>query len=111
MFPERFTVSHRALLPAVEDSQGNMVPGGFAGPVSVRVYGWGPPSPDGETRPELSGLRRDLDVFCKTAFCGPGDQVVVDGTPYDVVGHPEDFNHGPFGFTPGYRVSLKRAEG
>ena len=110
MFPERFTVKHSARSSGSVDSHGNPVES-WSSPVDVKVYGWGPPSPDVETRPELSGVKIVLDVFCKTAFCGPGDRVTVGGILYDVVGHPEDFNHGPFGFTPGYRVSLKRAEG
>lgn len=108
--PERFTVTHEARLEGVEDSQGNPVEG-WAAPVVVPVYGWGPPSPDAETRPEMTGVRRDLDVYCRTGFAGPRDRVTVDGTRFEVVGYPEDFNHGPFGFTPGFRVSLKRMEG
>ncbi|QFP94802.1 head-to-tail stopper [Mycobacterium phage Marshawn] len=39
------------------------------------------------------------------------EDVVTDwrGREFKVDGEPEDYNGGPFGFTPGYRVTLRRA--
>jgi hypothetical protein len=47
---------------------------------------------------------------------GMGDAVTMegvtltlpDGRVFVVVGDPDDNNAGPFGFTPGYRVTLRR---
>jgi hypothetical protein len=38
----------------------------------------------------------------------PDSQVILEGETYDVDGDVEDFNRGPFGYRPGYRVTLKR---
>ena len=53
---------------------------------------------------------RDLDVYMPASAAKPKDRMTVGGVLYSVVGHPEDFNHGPFGFAPGVRVSLLRVE-
>ena len=110
MFPERFTVQHEVFTPGVEDSQGNEVDA-WAAPVAVRVYGWAPPSGDREIRDTRTGVERDLDLYCRTPFAGPRDRVTIRGERFTVVGHPENYDFGPFGFTPGCRVNLRRVEG
>lgn len=112
VFPERFKVSHEAVLAGAEDDWGNPVEG-FADPVEVKVYGWGPPAPDDPLRDLGTGLDHDIDLYCATSFCGHLDRVTLPNEPLalTVQGNPDDFNHGPFGFMPGYRVKLKRVEG
>lgn len=81
-------------------------------PVEYAAYGWAPPSPDTQIRDLGTGVDRDLDVYVSQRITQPLDRVTVPGEGvFTAVGHPEDFNRGPFGFVPGFRVSLKRVEG
>lgn len=111
-FPEPFKVSHESRIEGAEDDWGNPVDS-FAEPVEVNVYGWGPPSADEPIRDTDSGLAHDIDLYCSKPFCGHLDKVTLPNEPLSLVvqGRPDDFNYGPFGFTPGYRVKLKRVEG
>ena len=111
-FPERWAVSHEARTTGGLDEM-NMPVEGFSSPVSVPVYGWGPPGADEIIRPLETGVKRDLDLYCATPFAGHGDRVTVPGErlPFKVEGYPEDYNRGPFGFAPGYRLNLVRVEG
>lgn len=110
MFPLTHEVTVTRRTGTGEDAMGDPVVT-WSEPETVRVYGWGPPSPDEAIRPVESGLKRDLDVYAPDPFADNGDMVDVLGVAFAAVGHPEDFSHGPFGFTPGYRVSLARVEG
>lgn len=110
MFPERFTVLHEAINPGAEDAHGNPVTA-YGDAVEVPVYGWATPGADQETRSELTGVDRDLDLYCRTAFTKPRDRVTVAGERFTAVGYPENYNFGPFGFAPGCRINLKRVEG
>ncbi|WP_130453089.1 hypothetical protein [Leucobacter luti] len=83
----------------------------FAAPVEKRVYGWAIPGTDQETRPEHSGVERDLDLYCREPFAVPKDRVTIQGVAYLAVGWPEEYDFGPFGFTPGCRINLKRVVG
>lgn len=81
-----------------------------------RVYGWSPPSAD--TEPFEQGRRvvvADLDIYGPATLSVDSlDEVTIPSGAaagrYKVEGDPEDFNHGPFGFAPGVRVSLRRVE-
>lgn len=110
MFPERFTVTHEARVEGGRDAMGVPVVS-FAAPVTVRVYGWSVPGTDQETRPEQSGVERDLDLYCREPFAGPKDRVTIRGELFTAVGWPEVYDFGPFGFTPGCRINLKRVVG
>lgn len=104
------TVRHMPLEKYTEDSWGTKH-SVWADPVEVEVFGWSPPSPDTEIRDIGTGVRRDLDLYAPTGFARPGDHVVIEGETYEVIGYPEDFTHGPFGFPAGYRINLQRVEG
>lgn len=76
------------------------------------VAAWYPPTADA-TR--FTGTRdaviHDLDVLATTDLgVKHNDHITIAGKKYRVEGDPEDFNHGPFGYQPGYRISLFRAE-
>ena len=62
---------------------------------------------------EMNMPMEGFDLFCATPFAEHGDRVTVPGErlPFKVEGYPEDYNHGPFGFAPGYRINLVRVEG
>ena len=112
VFPERFTVLHQAKNVGAVDDWGNPIDG-FAPLATVPVYGWGPPSPDQPIRDLSTGIDHDIDLYCATSFCSHLDRVTLPNEPAPLIvqGDPDDFNHGPFGFMPGYRVKLKRVEG
>lgn len=111
MFPLRHTIQHRAYLAGVEDAHGNPVTD-YSDPADVQVYGWHTgqttePGVAGHDRTEVEG-----QVFAPGSFRpGPLDVVVLGGEDFEVVGHPEDYNHGPFGFAPGVVVNVRRVTG
>ena len=110
MFPEPFQVLHEARVAEGRDAMGVPVVS-YSAPIEVRVYGWSTPGVDEQTRAELSGIERDVDLYCRTPFAGPKDRVTIAGEKFEAVGHPEQYDFGPFGFTPGCRINLKRIEG
>lgn len=83
-------------------------------PRTEMVYGWAPPArttASTETNTWRDAVTADLSVYAPPSFTvDPLDRMVVDGKTYEVDGEVEDYNHGPFGFTPGVVVNLKRAE-
>jgi len=84
----------------------------WAAPIATPVYGW---APAGTGEPFLAGREAvtwDLDLYVPPGFSvAAKDRVEVGGVEYKVEGVVEQFNSGPFGFAPGGRVRLKRAEG
>lgn len=111
VFPLMFTVGVCAFQEGDLDAHGNPVKS-WSDPVSVRVYGWGPPQ---SVEPKLAGHDRvvvDLEVLVPPEFtCGPHDRVVVNGETFDVVGRVEDYSGSPFGWNPGGVLNLHRTEG
>lgn len=80
------------------------------------VMGWAPASAG--TEPFEQGRRTvvaDLDVYGPPGLSVKSlDEVTIPvgsaSGRYKVEGDVEDFNHGPYGFTPGVRVSLTRVK-
>lgn len=108
MFPERFTVGWRERT-RVHDGMSWV--DGHADPVDKPVFGWGPPAPDDILRAEQTGTEAHLDVYCRVPFAKHRDKLIINGVEWDVEGDPDDYRHGPFGFTPGVRVRCKRVVG
>lgn len=112
MFPTPHTVVVHPFVEGATDPRGNPTPG-FGPDRVASVYGWAPAQasePTGE--PRRDEVVADLDLLVPPTFsCGPRDEITVAGDRYAVVGHPEEFNHGPFAFAPGSRVNLRRVEG
>lgn len=79
----------------------------------VEIFGWAPSGME----QGVDGMRRpvawDVDVYAPLGVEGNprAKWVLDDGRTYEQVGYPEDFTHGPFGFSPGLRINLKRIEG
>lgn len=110
MFPVPYTAQWMARVPGPPDDHGTPT-WTFADPVPVPVIGWAPPAADQQSfDPTRTAVVRDLDLMAPQWPGGPQDRALVGGLLYAQIGHPEDFNHGPFGFEPGVRVSLKRVE-
>lgn len=111
MFPTPYTVQRLPYVEGATDAHGNPVES-WGAPEDVAVYGWAAPN---STEPKLAGHDRvvvDVEVYAPTSFAGPRDKVTLPaGKTYRVEGEPEDYNHGPFGWQPGYVVNLSRVEG
>lgn len=79
---------------------------------TVSVAGWAVPTSD---EPKVAGhdrLEVDLELYAPSGVFHPDDEVVI--APYGrlrVLGWPENYDHGPFGFVPGVEViNLGRAD-
>lgn len=84
--------------------------------VSRAVFGWSPKSNTG-ARSSTGGAdsaladrtTTEVSLLTPDGDWGDGDKVTLpNGNEYTVIGEPADGNNGPFGFTPGYRVTLRR---
>lgn len=111
-YPTPYVVQRHAYRGEVErDSHGNPVPS-WEPPVDVAVYGWAVPA---SAEPKLAGRERvtvTLELFAPPETPSqPLDRWAVSGELYDAVGEVEDYNHGPFGWTPGVVINLTRWEG
>lgn len=79
---------------------------------AVKVYGWSTPKSD---EPKLAGHDRiivDLELLIPPDMTlGPYDLVDVDGVQYEVIGEPEDYNHGFHAWQPGRVANLRKVSG
>jgi hypothetical protein len=119
-FPTLFTVGHHAYSGGVEDDYNidtpTYTPAEDATGTSRRVYGWSVPA---TTEPKLAGHDRvavDIELLCPSDFpAGPHDLIDLTTGPnqgqYEVIGEPEDLTHGPFPFTPGVVLNLRKVTG
>ncbi|OBA62190.1 hypothetical protein A5780_19215 [Nocardia sp. 852002-20019_SCH5090214] len=114
--PTPYTVGVHRYGVTGQDARGNDV-WGYTPPLDSsgtqrRVYGWYVPS---STEPALAGHDRvvvDVVLMVPPGFpAGPHDRIDLPDGQYDVVGNPEDYNHGPFQWAPGAVVNLTRVEG
>jgi hypothetical protein len=80
--------------------------------ITKKVYGWAPVT---STEPKLAGHDRvivEIELLVPPDFTvAPQDLIDLDDGQYEVVGWPEDWTKGPFGFVPGKVVNLRRVEG
>jgi hypothetical protein len=92
----------------VEDDYGNTVDAWATVPKRKHVYGWAPAGTN-ESTASRQTVTADLELFAPSGFTlDPRDHVRILGQTYEVQGVVEDFDHGPFGFSPGVRVNLRR---
>lgn len=123
-FPTPFTVGwHAAVTPAGDDPETTYTPALLDDsdqPVNgtpVKVIGWAPAGSRGQSvEPEVGRVLWELDLYVPPGVVSQAADVVdipLDRSfgRFEVVGMAEDFNHGPFGFTPGGVVRLKRVSG
>lgn len=104
-FPLPFTCQHEAYTPGVVDAYGNTVPGWSAATTRQCVW-WTPESGEPST-PPTGGERVSVDAVLVVDSGVPvdhRDRFILDGRRFEVVGLPHDYDHGPFGFSPGRRV-------
>lgn len=86
--------------------------------VPVRVIQWGAAqsaaaSQDGRQQPGYDRTIVDVELYVLPDFKpGTGDLIDLPETgQYEVVGHPQDYNHGFHGWQPGNVINLRRVEG
>jgi hypothetical protein len=107
-FPTPWTVDVLPYVGTTEDAYGNETPTWATTPVTRSVYGWGPAGLN-ETTASRDTVTADLELLAPSDFyVGPKDHVRVLGQTYEVQGGVESYDFGPFGFTPGVRVNLRR---
>src|SRR5699024_1951858 len=81
-------------------------------PVDQKVYGWDPPGPEEEIfSASRDAVIHDLNVYVPPGFVfGDQDYMTIQGERFRAVGGLRDYNHGPFGFTPGLVARVKRVK-
>ena len=103
------TVQHEVWSAGPADGHGN-VSDMWAEPTDRPVYGW---SQRSSSEPKQVGANRlvvDLEMFSPWG-AATKDRVTILGRRFEVVGESEDWNHGPFGWHPGFVVNLVRIDG
>lgn len=108
MYPTPHTVTHSRPITAGENALGQPI-------TTVQnsqraVSGWSPKqSNDGGDAVTANRVITELNLLAPGGDWRDGDIVTLpDGRQFIVVGDPADNNAGPFGFQPGYIVTLRR---
>ena len=125
-YPTPWTVGWHHSEPGTEDAEGNTGETTYTPDLGedsdnpldgigepVQVMGWAPAT---STEPQIGRVEYDIDLYCTPGTaCRPNDVVdlPLDRSVgrFEVVGYPLDWTKGPFGFTPGMVVQLRRVEG
>lgn len=109
-FPTPWTVDVLPYVGTAEDAYGNETPTWATTPVVRSVYGWAPAGTN-ESNASRHTVTADLELYGPSDFTvDPRDHVRILGMTYEVQGDVESYDYGPFGFTPGVRVNLRRFE-
>lgn len=110
-FPTPYTVQTRERVLGEPDRYGEREES-WNPPVDQKVYGWAPPGVEDELfSANRNAVVQDLDVYAPPGFTvSPDDLMIIDGDEYRVLAGSRDFNKGPFRFTPGVAVRVKRVK-
>lgn len=120
-YPTPYTVGHHVRTAVGADRFRETVtytPPKDAPGTPVAVIQWGAPqsaaaSQDGAQQPGYDRTLVDVQLYVPPDFRpGKGDLIDLPGDgQYEVVGHPEDYNHGFHLWQPRNVVNLRRVEG
>jgi hypothetical protein len=110
VYPLAQTVGQKPYTSTTKNAHGNDVVN-YGAVITRPVYGYGPPTRTSDAEPGGTQVIDGLDVFAPVFPVDPRDLFVVDGIEYTVDGHADDWTKGPFGFSPGQVIHLKRVEG
>lgn len=84
----------------------------WSAPVAVLVYGIVPTSSDEPFEIGRNAVVTGLTVLAPVGtVIGAKDRVVIDSDEYEVDGDIADWSNGPFSWSPGMEIKLKRAVG
>lgn len=107
MFPTPHTVTRIRRTPSGENALGQQIYSETS--TLVAVYGWEPTSETERHTAVLAGqATTELKLLSPTDDFLPSDAVVINGVTYEVGGDVADYNSGPFGFTPGFVIGLRK---
>lgn len=115
-FPTPYTVGWHTHSEGTADAHNNPVsvytPALNATGTQVAVMGWAPAgSPGLSVEPNEARVIHDIDLLVPPGVTGgPKDVVDLPDGQFEVVGWPDDWTKGPFGFQPGKVVKLKRTQ-
>lgn len=104
------TIGHKAYVEGAEDAHGNVVTA-WAPEQPLRVYGIAPRGSNEPTESGRNAVVSGYSVLAPVAVIGPRDRLVIFGDTYEVQGEVQNWNTGPFGWTPGVEVLCERVEG
>lgn len=111
MMEKRHVIGHRKYDGKQRNPRGNVVDT-WTDPVDVEVYGW---YVNNTHEPQLPGHERvkgEVQVLAGPEFYpNEKDIVVLPIGEFEVVGYPQDYNHGPFDWAPGNVINLERVKG
>lgn len=98
MIPLPFTCQHLAYAAGAEDDHGNAIVG-WAEPVDVACF-WYPKTSSRQLGDEsVSNEQSSVDLelaIDPTVVVDQRDRFTIGGKDFEVVGLPEDYNHGPY---------------
>lgn len=126
-FPLPFTAQHHAYTAGQVNEHGNTTPGHLP-PLPVRCVWWAPSSDEPQTGAinteratadlvlvvdsALQVDSRDYFTFAEHTQSDSDDPAGRVPVRFDVNGFPKDYDHGPWGFSPGRRIiELKAVNG
>ena len=105
LYPLPFTCGNRRYKEGTEDGYENPKPDWEAAETRACVW-WTPTSHETPHEP-AGGDRVQADLLLALASeiaVDHRDRFEIDGQPFEVQGIPQDYDHGPFGVSPGRRV-------
>lgn len=104
------TIGHKVARVGAKDAHGNVTLS-WDDPVDLAVYAIYPRYSQ-EPEPDRPLVVVGLAVLAPTGTTvDPFDRFVIDGEEYEVEGEVADWTRGPFDYSPGVEIVLKRAEG
>lgn len=115
-FPRAHTIGIRRFQQSDELDAGRNRKKSWSDPEPTLVYGYGSRSDYGMSEPNQPN--RDMVIEGLVVLAPPEvtisalDRVVIPGYDHDfeVDGEDSDWTKGPFGFTPGHSIALKKVE-
>lgn len=113
--PTPWTVGHKAYQGEQYNDWGDLIET-WADPVELPVYGIAPGGSESNaepdpSRPFVSTTKQLLMPLESAQGLTPQDKFILDGVEWEQNGDVLDYTKGPFGWSPGVVVNIKRVTG
>lgn len=109
--PTPFTIGVKSYVSGSVDRYNNPTES-WSASVDVPVYGIAPTSSDEPFEVGRNAVITELSVLAPVGTAiGPKDRVVIDSDEYEVDGDIADWSKGPFSWSPGIEIRLKKVTG